>query len=61
MEAQYGGETSTEAAAPADAGATSDASLAYDLEDLEKLAELRDQGILTEAEFTAKKRELLGL
>lgn len=30
-------------------------------EELEKLAELRDKGILTEEEFQAKKKELLGL
>jgi hypothetical protein len=31
------------------------------LEELEKLAELRDKGIITDAEFEAKKKELLGL
>jgi hypothetical protein len=31
------------------------------LEQLEKLASLRDKGILTESEFTTKKRQLLGL
>jgi len=29
--------------------------------EIEKLAELRDKGILTEEEFSAKKKELLGL
>ena len=29
--------------------------------DLEKLAELRDKGILTEEEFDAKKRQILGI
>ena len=29
--------------------------------ELEKLAELRDKGILTEDEFTAKKQQILGL
>lgn len=28
---------------------------------IQKLAELKDQGILTEEEFTAKKQQLLGL
>jgi hypothetical protein len=28
---------------------------------LQKLAQLRDQGILTEDEFTAKKKQLLGI
>ncbi|KAF0979445.1 hypothetical protein FDP41_001788 [Naegleria fowleri] len=32
-----------------------------DLEELEKLASLRDKGILTEEEFQAKKRQILGL
>ncbi len=43
------------AAAPS-APATDDA-----IEQIKKLAELRDQGILTEAEFDAKKKQLLGL
>jgi hypothetical protein len=29
--------------------------------DLEKLAELRDKGIVTEEEFQAKKKQILGL
>ena len=31
------------------------------IEQVKKLAELRDQGILTDAEFEAKKKQLLGL
>jgi hypothetical protein len=31
------------------------------LEELEKLGELRDKGIITDAEFEARKKELLGL
>lgn len=31
------------------------------VEQLEKLAALKDQGILTEEEFSAKKQQLLGL
>lgn len=31
------------------------------IEQIKKLAELRDQGILTDAEFEAKKKQLLGL
>lgn len=31
------------------------------LEQIKKMAELRDQGILTDAEFEAKKKQLLGL
>lgn len=31
------------------------------IEQIKKLAELRSQGILTDAEFEAKKKQLLGL
>jgi hypothetical protein len=31
------------------------------IEQLQKLAQLRDQGILTPEEFTAKKKQLLGI
>jgi len=31
------------------------------IEQIKKLADLRDQGILTDAEFEAKKKQLLGL
>jgi hypothetical protein len=37
-----------------------DENLSY-IEELQKLAGLRDQGIITEAEFEAKKQQLLGL
>ncbi len=43
------------ASAPA-AGTTDD-----NIEQIKKLAELKDQGILTEAEFTAKKEQILGI
>jgi uncharacterized membrane protein YhaH (DUF805 family) len=33
----------------------------YGLNDLEKLADLRDKGIITEEEFSAKKKDILGL
>lgn len=45
---------SSEPTAPAD---SADNNIAQ----LEKLAELRDKGILTEEEFSAKKKQLLGL
>lgn len=32
-----------------------------DLDELERLAKLRDQGVLTDEEFTAKKKQILGL
>ena len=31
------------------------------LDELERLAQLKDEGVLTEEEFTAKKRDILGL
>jgi hypothetical protein len=31
------------------------------VEQLKRLAELRDQGVLTEEEFTAEKRKILGM
>jgi len=43
------------------AGGDSPASESSYLEELEKLGELRDKGIITDAEFEAKKKELLGL
>ena len=56
----YGGQPQA-APAPAQAApAAPDAAPSY-LEELEKLAALRDQGILTEEEFAAKKAQLLGL
>ena len=41
------------AAAPAGSGSS--------LDDLERLAKLRDQGVLTEDEFIQKKQQILGL
>jgi hypothetical protein len=46
-----------EASATGDAGGLSDEVV----DQLRKLAELRDAGIVTDDEFTAKKRQLLGL
>lgn len=46
-----------QSAAPAAAPAASGDSV----EQLKQFAELRDQGILTEEEFAAKKKQLLGL
>ena len=46
------------AAAPAP---TQPASTGDNIEQLKQLAELRDQGILTEEEFAAKKKKLLCL
>lgn len=40
---------------------TSNGSGLSDVEQLEKLAELKDKGVLTDEEFQAKKKQLLGL
>jgi len=56
--AQQQGLPSPEAAA---AAAPAAASIDDELEELKKLAELKDQGILTEEEFAAKKAQILGL
>jgi len=46
-------EVPSQAAAPVEAN--------DDVAQLEKLAELKDKGILTQEEFDAKKKEILGL
>ena len=46
---------------PAAASTSTGANQPDYLVELEKLSELRNQGILTEDEFTAKKKQLLGL
>ena len=48
-------------AAPAPAAPPPASSAPSYLEELEKLGELRDKGIITDAEFEAKKKVLLGL
>jgi hypothetical protein len=48
------------AGVPAAAPAPTEAAPSY-LEELEKLAALRDQGIITDEDFEAKKKQLLGL
>ena len=52
-----------QAAAPAPAQATPAPSAPADttVEQIKQLAELRDQGILTEEEFSSKKKKLLGI
>jgi hypothetical protein len=52
-------EPTAATAAPSDA-APGSAAPSY-LDELEKLAELRDKGIITDEEFEAKKKSLLGL
>ena len=42
-------------------GCTTEIACNYNADEIKKLAELKDNGILTEEEFQAKKKELLGL
>jgi hypothetical protein len=49
------------AEAPAAAPAAPEAAESAQIEELKQLAALKDQGILSEEEFTAKKAQLLGL
>lgn len=53
IEKQYRDANDVEEAAPTDVASVAD--------DLEALAKLRDQGTLTEEEFTAKKKLILGI
>jgi hypothetical protein len=59
MRQDFGREEPTETTA-ASAPAATTAEPEYVVE-LERLAQLRDQGILSEEEFEAKKRQLLGI
>jgi len=54
---QAAGQVAQPAVAPVPSAPASDDAI----EQIKKLAELRDQGILTDAEFEAKKKQLLGL
>jgi hypothetical protein len=47
--------------APADEPAAPEAAEAAQIEQIKQLAALRDQGILTEEEFSAKKAQILGI
>jgi hypothetical protein len=49
------------AAAPADEPAAPEAAESSQIEELKQLAALKDQGILTEEEFSAKKAQILGI
>ena len=49
------------AQAPAAPPATSETAESAQIEELKQLAALKDQGILTEEEFAAKKAQVLGL
>ena len=54
LEAQQAQQAQPQAAAPAGE------SMDQKVEELKKLAELKDQGILTEEEFAAQKAKILG-
>jgi len=49
------------APAPAPEAAAPEAAESTDIEQLKQFAALRDQGILTEEEFAAKKAQILGI
>jgi len=49
------------APAPADETAAPEAAEGAQIEQIKQLAALRDQGILTEEEFSAKKAQILGI
>ena len=49
------------APAPADEPAAPEAAESAQIQELRQLAALKDQGILTEEEFSAKKAQILGL
>jgi hypothetical protein len=65
LAAEGGQEQATDAPAvapaPAAAPAPAEAEAPSYIEELQKLAVLRDQGIISEEEFAAKKAQLLGL
>ena len=54
-------EQAPPASAPADEPAAPEAAESPEIEQLKQFAALKDQGILTEEEFSAKKAQILGL
>ncbi len=59
-----GGSSSSATAAPTASPAAAPAASASDpsyLDELERLAQLHEEGVITDEEFEAKKKELLGL
>jgi len=59
--AQAGGDAAPESSAPAPQAAAPSGGTSDYIAQLEKLASLRDAGILTDDEFNAKKAQILGL
>jgi hypothetical protein len=60
-EAQYYEQQQQYYAQPAPAPAPAPAAAADPIEQLKELAALKDQGILTDAEFQAQKAKILGM
>jgi hypothetical protein len=54
-------EAAPPAPAPVDESPVPEAAESTDIEQLKQFAALRDQGILTEDEFAAKKAQILGI
>ena len=61
IDAEAVSDAPAKSAAPAQAAAPAAPSQTDYVEELKKLAELKDMGIVTEEEFQAKKKILLGL
>ena len=61
IEKQYRDDSDQEVSEGAPAGESQGTSEPSYLDELERLSQLKDDGIITEAEFEAKKKELLGL
>ena len=61
IEKQYRDDSDQEVVEDAPAGGSQGSSEPDYMEELERLAGLKDQGIITEEEFEAKKKQLLGL
>ena len=61
IEKQYRDDSDQEYVEDAPAGGSQGSSEPDYMEELERLAGLKDQGIITEEEFEAKKKQLLGL
>ncbi len=61
IEKQYRDDSDQEYVEDAPAGASQGTSEPSYLDELERLSKLKDDGIITEAEYEAKKKELLGL
>lgn len=61
IEKQYREESDQEVVEDASAQKGQQAGEPSYLDELERLAKLRDEGVITEEDFEAKKRQLLGL